>query len=280
MADLTEQQSSQAVKLTGASTTGVESNYLQVDSHQSAQVGLYDSAGNVITASSNGFAGNQLLHVQTPDTTTATTALGALNATVSIAVAGLSSVGFQLAAGTLVGTITPQCSVDGGTTWVNVNFFDSVNSTVLTSVTFGSSNTLKVLSILPIGGSSHVRVIVSAYTSGTANAILRASEVTGVAGALTAAAFGTVSNTFPSIPGNTATLILSANSNRKYAYISNNSGSTVNIQFGSSTGLSTTTGLVLTARTYYELKGDNLFTGDIYGYCAGNVTISVTEGTP
>lgn len=242
---------------------------------------LYDGSANAITSDSNGNASpNQRLHVAVPDTTAASTALSALNTAVTIAMAGLASAGFQILSGTLIGTITPECSVDGGTTWAQASFYDPSNSSVSTSVVFASSNGTKVLSILPIGGSSHVRVRVSAYTSGTANSLLRASQVTGAAGAVTAAAFGTPTNTFPAISGNTATLILSANANRKYAYISNGSGSQVNIQFGSSASLSTTTGIPIPARNFYELKGDNLFTGNIYAYSGSAVTLSICEGTP
>lgn len=233
-----------------------------------------------ITSSSNGNAGNQLLHVETPDTTTTSTALGVLNATVSIAMAGLPSVGLQLTAGTLIGTIVPECSLDGGTTWVTCSFYDNSNSTITNSVIFGSSNTLKVLSILPIGGASNVRVRVSAYTSGTANSILRASQVTGAVGAVTAAAFGNVSNTFPTLTANTATLILASNSNRKYAYIANSTGTSCNIQFSSGTGLTNTTGLQIPAKSFYELKGDNLYTGNIYAFASSAISLSVTEGTP
>jgi hypothetical protein len=245
-------------------------------------IDLFDGAGNAITSSSDGVAGFQLLHVQTPDTTTASTVLGALNATVSITMAGLSSVGFQILAGTLIGTLVPECSIDGGTTWVQASFYDPANSTVSTSLVFGSSNTTKVLSVLPIGGSSNVRVRVSLYTSGTANSILRASQVTGAAGAVTAAAFGTVSNTYVTLTVNTTTQLLVSNSNRKYAYISNNSGGIISIQFGSSTGLtSTARGLVIPNGNYYELKGDNLYTGAIYAYTnASGLVVAVTEGTP
>jgi len=256
VSDLADVQAAQTVKIAGANpSTGIEDNFAEVDS--SGRLSAY-----------------------TPDTTSASTALAALNATVSIATTGLASVGFQILAGTLIGTLTPECSIDGGTTWTTASFYDPVNSTVSNSVVFGSSNTTKILTVLPVGGSSNVRIRVSAYTSGTANAVLRASQVTGAAGAVTAAAFGTVTNNFVSISGNTPTLILAANSNRKYAYISNGSGSVVNIQFGSNTGLSTTTGLIIPAKEKFEIKGDNLFTGNIYAYCAGNITISVTEGTP
>jgi len=243
---------------------------------------LQDNAGNGITSASNGAAGNQLLSVQTPDTTTATTALGALNANVIVAMAGLASVGFQILAGTLIGTVTPQCSLDGGTTWENCNFYNPTTSAITGNVVFSSANTLTILSILPIGGSSHVRVIVTAYTSGTGNALLRASQVTGAAGAVTAAAFGTVTNSYITLGTNTTTQLLTTNTNRKYAYISNNSGGTIAIQFGSATGLtSAARGLVIPNGNYYELKGDNLYTGSVYAYTnASGLVIAVTEGTP
>lgn len=281
MADLTELQASQSVKVVGADSTGAETNYQNVDSNGTAQIGLYDNSGSVITAASNGVAGNNNLHVQTPDTISSTTSLGVLNSTVSIEMAGLSSVGFQILAGTLIGTLTPECSIDGGTTWTQASFYDPSNSTVSSSITFSSANTTKVLSIIPIGGSSHVRVLVSAYTSGTAVSLLRASQVQGAVGAITSAAFGTVTNNYINVPNNTATLLLAANPNRKYAYFSNNSSHTMNIQFGSSTGLSSSTGLVIVSYGIYELKGDNLYTGNIYGYSTGGSSqISVTEGTP
>jgi len=242
----------------------------------------YDGSGNAITSSSNGTAADQLLHVQAPDTTTASTALGALNATVSVTTAGLSSVGFQLASGTLIGTIVPECSIDGGTTWVSCTFFNSVSSSVTSSVVFSSANTLTVLSVLPIGGSSTVRVRVSAYTSGTANALMRASMVTAAAGAITAAAFGNVSNNYITLTANTTTQLLTANTNRKYAYISNNSGGLISIQFGTATGLtSTARGLVIPNGNFYELKGDNLYTGAVFAYTnASGLVVAVTEGTP
>lgn len=240
---------------------------------------LHDGVGNSITSDNNGLANNQRIHTATPDTTVASTALNALNASVTIAMAGLSSVGFQLAAGTFIGTIQPQSSIDGGTTWVNSSFFDSSNSAVIQNVVFGSSNTLKIYSILPLGGASHVRVTVSAYTSGTANSLLRASMVSGAAGAVTAAAFSTITLTYPSTVAGTPTLILAANPNRKYAMISSPSA-TVQIQLGTGTGLSGATGFAILTNGFYELKGDNLYTGNVYAFNSGAKALAVTEGTP
>jgi hypothetical protein len=108
---------------------------------------------------------------------TATGALGALNATVSVTTAGLSSIGMQLAAGTLIGTIIPETSFDGGTTW-NATYFDAVNTgNIVSSFVFASSNTATAATIVGAGGSGMTRVRVSVYTSGTANITLRASDI-------------------------------------------------------------------------------------------------------
>lgn len=240
---------------------------------------LHDGVGNPITSSASSDS-NRLIHSQTPDNHSATTTLNALNSTVSLILSGLSSIGFQLNAGTLIGTLQAQASVDGGTNWTNVPFYDPSNSAILPNLIFTSNNPLKIVSIVPIGGSSHVRVIVSSYTSGSATGLLRASEVTGAVGAITASAFGVVSNAYINVPSNTVTLLIASNVNRKFVYISNNSGSLINIQFGSSVGLSASTGLMIPSQQFYSIKGDNLFTGNVYGYSASTITVSVTEGTP
>lgn len=161
------------------------SNYASTDALNYLQILLKtlgpisDGIGNNITSASNGNAGNQLLHVQVPDTTTATVALGSLNATISISMTGLPGVGFQLAAGTLIGTITPQCSLDGGTSWVTCAFYNPISASSYANFSFATANPLTILSILPISGSSTVRVIVTNYVSGTANAVMRASAALG-----------------------------------------------------------------------------------------------------
>lgn len=274
MSDLATVQEGLTTRISGVSSSGgVPDNYADVNSAGSLQVAGQGVAGTP--------AGG-IVSVHTPDTTTSSTALAALNATVAISMAGLSSAGFQILSGTLIGTLTPESSIDGGTTWAPASFYDPSNSTISSNVVFASANATKVLSVLPIGGSSNIRVRVSAYTSGTANSLLRASQVTGAAGAVTAAAFATVTNTSPSLTSATATQILAANANRKYAYISNNTGFSVSIQFGSGTGLnSTSKGLVIATGNFYELKGDNLYTGAIFAYTqAGGTVLGVAEGTP
>lgn len=108
---------------------------------------------------------------------TATGALGALNAAVTVTIPGLNTVGMQLAAGTLIGTITPQYSYDGGTTWNPTYFTDPGVGTLNSTIVFGSSNTATSRMIIVPGGAGEVRVAVTAYTSGTANITLRASSV-------------------------------------------------------------------------------------------------------
>jgi hypothetical protein len=107
--------------------------------------------------------------------TTATGSIGALNATVQVSMAGQNGAGMQLVAGTLVGTIVPEISLDGGTSWV-ASFFESpTTGAIVSSIVFGSSNTATTETIAGTGGASHVRVRVSAYTSGTAVCNLRSS---------------------------------------------------------------------------------------------------------
>jgi hypothetical protein len=113
----------------------------------------------------------------TTNDSTASGALGALNATVQLAVAGERTVGMLLAAGTLVGTIVPEISMDGGTTWVQTFFDDPSTSNIMASVVFGSSNTVTTKTIVGAGGSSHARVRVSAYTSGTATCNVRGVQL-------------------------------------------------------------------------------------------------------
>lgn len=108
--------------------------------------------------------------------TTNTGTLNALNAAVSVSVNNQLGVAIQIAAGTLIGTIVPEISVDGGTTWVTTQFDDPVTNTKTSSITFATANTATTRTIITAGGTSTARVRVSAFTSGTANASIRASQ--------------------------------------------------------------------------------------------------------
>jgi hypothetical protein len=100
--------------------------------------------------------------------------LGAANATTQVSLSGHKGCGLSLAAGTLVGTLTPEISVDGNT-WTAARFID-VTGTLTSTIVFASSNTAQSLSIVCLGGTAQVRVRVSAWTSGSAQAYLVATD--------------------------------------------------------------------------------------------------------
>lgn len=107
--------------------------------------------------------------------TSATGNLDALNAAVTVAMAGQRSASFNLAAGTLIGTIVAEESYDGGITFVPT-FFENESSTFVSSIVFAANNGLVNRTLFVRGGATHLRVRVSAYTSGTAVAILKATQ--------------------------------------------------------------------------------------------------------
>lgn len=143
--------------------------------------GIYNSSLPALTSGQQSalqIASNGSLLVQNPNNVSTVVAFNALNSTVTLAMIGLTSCGFQLAAGTFIGTLTPQCSIDGGATWTNISFLLPVTQSSVPTYTFSSANPATVLSLLPMGGSTHCRVVVTSYSSGTANASMTASEIT------------------------------------------------------------------------------------------------------
>jgi hypothetical protein len=114
-----------------------------------------------------------------PNTTsiTQTGTLGVLNAVVALVVANATSVGIQLATGTFVGTLSPEYSNDSGATWNTTYFSDPGTGQLLGTLVFGSANTATAKVLLAPGGANQVRVRVSAYTSGTANLTVTATNI-------------------------------------------------------------------------------------------------------
>jgi hypothetical protein len=105
---------------------------------------------------------------------TASGSLGALNAAVQVALAGLSSASVTLPSGNnLIGTIIGESSSDGGTTWQATVIRPATPSGIWAASVAVSSTNLAYNIQVP-GGASHVRAKVSAYTSGSATAGLRA----------------------------------------------------------------------------------------------------------
>jgi hypothetical protein len=107
------------------------------------------------------------------DSVGAATALNALNVRASIAMAGQNGCGFSLAAGTLIGTIVPEVSYDGGTTYVAAMFEDPVSGVLEPSLVFTGSNTASYRTVQLEQGVTHCSARVSAFTSGTATGTVR-----------------------------------------------------------------------------------------------------------
>ena len=127
----------------------------------------------VVSVSPNTIVNNKDLTVAS-----AATALGALNATVQLDVAsnlGASMVITAISAPTGM-VLTPQVSFDGGTNWVTTWFDNPTGDKEATipnaSIVAGVSR-----SIVTAAGATHVRVIATAWTSGSATVQLRATQV-------------------------------------------------------------------------------------------------------
>jgi hypothetical protein len=117
------------------------------------------------------------------DNTVGPTAVGSLNAIVGpILATGEVGIGLVIpASSTLVGTLTPTCSGDN-TTWTATKFMDAIGNLTDTLVT--ASGTAYQPGILVGSGCRYVRVQATGYTSGTASAILNATQVSTVPNAV------------------------------------------------------------------------------------------------
>jgi len=106
-----------------------------------------------------------------------TGSLAALNATVQISMSGSQSVGIQIAAGTFIGDILAETSFDNGTTW-NQTYFSQVGSGNKNVVlAYSSANTAGAYTFVMNGGVGLARIRAFAYTSGSCNVTLRASNI-------------------------------------------------------------------------------------------------------
>lgn len=163
MSDLTEQQASIATKVTGASSAGAETNYLGVDSNQSAQVTLKDGSGNSITSTLVGSKQSLDVNVSAQVTTTDRSGTGtivALSGTVVATTTGASTVYFNTT-GTWTGILTIE-GQDGNGNW------QTTLATVLGSGNVTSALNGNVPILVPCGGFNQVRLRASTFTSGTA----------------------------------------------------------------------------------------------------------------
>lgn len=114
---------------------------------------------------------------QQVDATVSTGSLGVLNATVQVALGSNQTVGFQIAAGTLIGDLLPETSFDDGVTWNQTFFSIATTFTKQAVIGYVSANGTTAGTIIVPGGTSLVRVRVFIYTSGTCNITMRTSSI-------------------------------------------------------------------------------------------------------
>lgn len=177
MADLSESQASQSVKIVGANpSTGVEDNYIEVDTSGriTSKAQLQDNAGTGITSTTLGSTqrldinGVPILDTSGSGTiTSGTTPNDVVVATTS----GCSSVIFNVT-GTWVGTIRAEGLYGDGTTWTLITATDASQSVFSTS----TSNDRWTIAC---GGFSQVRLRMSSYTSGSASVVWTSSVGSG-----------------------------------------------------------------------------------------------------
>lgn len=98
-------------------------------------------------------------------------------ANLMVPVGGFGSSGFTLAAGTLAATIIPEISFDGKDTWMPWEFEDPQTGLKIAALTVTNPNPATSLTIHPPGGTTHLRLNATAYTSGSSTAILVLTEM-------------------------------------------------------------------------------------------------------
>lgn len=127
------------------------------------------------------------------DQSTGSTAIAGSGQTINVALAGERGAAFQLqSGGTLIATVTPKCSFDGGTIY-NANGYiqDPVTGQISLTATIASGQATTDYPVMCPQGSSHAQLNATAFTSGSANFLARATVITwpGIAwGAVTTAA--------------------------------------------------------------------------------------------
>lgn len=133
--------------------------------------------GNVGGTGTQGTPAGGVITTQVADTVPASTAIAGNGNILVTNLAGAKSVGFYLAAGTTLVTLTPQYSADGQTSWSSAGcyFEDAANGTIVASLTTVSGQTgLYPIKVPP--GAGAVRIVASGYVSGTSTGFMRATQ--------------------------------------------------------------------------------------------------------
>ena len=124
------------------------------------QVGLStDLAGNL-----------RVIESGAPRNVSATGALNALDAAISISSQGMSDLFFEIDTGSLVGTVVFEASLDSGSTWFAVPALLTDNSIVADTATFAARGWFT------LSTATNLRLRVSAYTSGSSAARIIGSQ--------------------------------------------------------------------------------------------------------
>lgn len=101
----------------------------------------------------------------------------------SLLLAGEQTAGFELNAGTLTATLTPQCSMEAsGANFVNGQFKDATGAATNT-LAVASANPQTALQIMCPGGARRAQVCTTAFTSGTATGLANATFFQGASAA-------------------------------------------------------------------------------------------------
>lgn len=129
------------------------------------QVGFVqcDNSGNIITSATSLSAGVANLSA-------ALSGMNVNNASTSLALVGTNSVAATLS-GTWVGTVTPYVSANNETTYVAAQFLNPTTQAFSASATANGT-----YSIIGTGGMTHVKLVLSPYTSGTVTGNLSATS--------------------------------------------------------------------------------------------------------
>ena len=159
-------------KATAVNLSGADGDYepLQVSAGRLWASATIDAA---IPAGTNNIGDVDVLTTVNATNATASNALGALNAAVTISGQGSGTIHWEIDTGTLAGTVVAEATLDD-TNWFSVNVIEN-DGTISSSFTaFGKRG------LFVTGGYSQVRLRVSVYTSGTSNARLEAADASSV----------------------------------------------------------------------------------------------------
>lgn len=110
------------------------------------------------------------------DTIGTTVALNGANATATVVVTGQQGAGsYIISGGSLIATIVPEVSYNGASgPWLASFFYNPTTGALSNSLSVNSPTDI-YLTVLTPSGTSNARIRVSSYTSGSSNAVMRAT---------------------------------------------------------------------------------------------------------